>query len=186
VFLNRVSRKSFSPSFYERLRNFVYHLILEGLDLKNLILSLSIASAFASANAFASIDCATSNTLGIKGLACVNSQPNSQTVVTFREMPGWGGNSSLVMVDMCQVAAGSIAPSEDLANPITALSQNQIVEMNPTACIRRVCTQDMSSFSFRVSGLPIIPITAGFGIGISFGFSFAKFEVSCSLLGEEK
>jgi hypothetical protein len=149
-------------------------------------LACSILCSAISTAAFADIDCKPTETLGVKGLACVNELPTSQTIVSFREMPGWNGNASLVMIDMCSVPSGSVPTSSDPNTPAVSLTQNQIVEMKPTACIRRVCTQDMSAFSFRISGIPIIPITAGFGLGFSFGFSLSQFEVTCSLLGDQK
>jgi hypothetical protein len=141
---------------------------------------------FFSGNAYAEINCETlPPSSGIGSLNCYNGNNKTQTIVTFREMPSWDTNASLLVVQMCQYPLGSFQESTSSSVPAEILTPENFTNKEPISCLRRYCTQNLEHFSFEVSNIPI-PITGGFVLGISFGFSKSNFQVNCQPIEENE
>ncbi|MCA2960044.1 MAG: hypothetical protein IOD12_07315 [Silvanigrellales bacterium] len=104
--------------------------------------------------------------------------------VLFRKMPGWAGNSDLLLIDMCKYSPEGFQLTEE---QLTVSSDGKLPpddpRLRPLSCVRRYCTQKYDSFSIALNLLPI-PI-GWVSVKVWIGFQYQHFQVACESLQED-
>jgi hypothetical protein len=104
--------------------------------------------------------------------------------VTFRKMPSWGSNASLLLVEICRLRGGEEYLATEGTNGVYLQdfeNAQDFLDLPAEECLREFCSEDVEKLSFKLDKA-IIPLPIAVGrleLGIAIGFDKSRFELRC-------